>query len=443
MHKPINKMNKKRLLVWCDSPTVPTGFGVVAKNLLKDMHKFFDIAVLGINYFGDHSYDTSKYFIYTVERTDPLGFRRMDSVIKNFKPDIMFMFQDIFHIDMIAPKIREEFKYLPILTYFPIDGSPVSQAWKSAFLLPEHLITYSQWAVDEVRTAVKELPKNKQIEILYHGVDTNAFNKAPSSVRKRIKDERGWTGKFVVLNNNRFQPRKMAPLSFRAFALFNKGYKVCDCGNVYLASKDFCDLNGCDKTHVTDQKDPRPDSALYLHMNVSEMTMGPGNSNLLHAHLINAGFIDSDVNNSLYLFEKNIYNPGDALTESQLNEIYNGADINVTSTIGEGCGLSLLEASATGTTSIAPKNSAIPEVLGNVGHLIPNKCLINIAMDNAHLRPIVDVHKFVQALELEYQKWLENGKHKVINEEAMTRVNEKFLWQDKRDQLVSAIKKLC
>jgi glycosyltransferase involved in cell wall biosynthesis len=170
--------------------------------------------------------------------------------------------------------------------------------------------------------------------------------------------------------------------------------------------------------------------------------MGPGNANLLQAHLLNAGFVDEDLNKSLYIFDKNIYTK-EALTEAQLNELYNAADVNISTTLGEGCGLSLLESMASGTTSIAPNNSALPEVLGDTGYLIPNKALINIAMDNGHMRPVVDIEKFIHAIEVEYQKWVVNGRHKVINEAGIARVETMFQWEDKRQQLMEVFKSLC
>lgn len=434
---------RKKLLIWCDSPTVPTGFGVVAKNLFKDMYKQFEVGILGINYYGDHTYDTSKYFIYSIEKMDPLGFKRLLQVIKDFKPDVLFLFQDVFHIDLFIGEIKKNYKDLPIVVYFPIDGTPVSQSWSAAFLAPDKLMTYSQFAVDAVRKGCTVLPAKKPIDILYHGIDTTAFYKQPSAVRRRVKEEKGWDGKFVVINNNRFQPRKLTTLSFRAFALFSKGYKICDCGNIYLAQETHCDLNKCDISHVVATSPPKPDVVLYLHMNAQEYTMGPGNANLLQSHLLNVGFVDPDLNKSLYIFDKNSYVHGDALTEAQLNEIYNAADLNITTTLGEGYGLALGEASAVGTTSIAPNNSAIPEVLGDTGYLIPNRCLINIAQDNGHLRPVVDLAKFVQAMDIEYNKWVANGRKKIINEAAIERVNKMFLWEDKRIQLTAALKSVC
>ena len=128
------------------------------------------------------------------------------------------------------------------------------------------------------------------------------------------------------------------------------------------------------------------------------------------------------------------------MTEEVLNQLYNSANINITNTLGEGFGLNLVEASICGTTTIAPNNSAIPEILRDTGHLIPNDAFFTQAMDNSHLRPIVSIPRMVDALELEYEKWVANGRKKVINEAAIENAKTRFMWADKKEQLHKALK---
>ena len=429
-------MNKKRLLIWCDSPTVKTGFGIVAQNLFDQLHQHYQVAILGINYFGVHKYDPSKYFIYATDRMDMLGLERFNLVLEDFKPDGVLLFQDVFNIDLAVPIVKQWNKDVPVIAYFPIDGTPVNKAWTSALQAPNKLITYTQWGVNSILETFPELgPKN--IEYLYHGVDP-AYKLMNAGVRQRFKEEKGWDDKFVCLSVNRFQPRKMLTLLFRAHALFTKGYKVCKCGNVYLKSKDKCNLNACGPEDVLDTRDGHPDAYLYVHANTEERMMGPGRANMLQAHLVNVGFEDGDVNKTIAVFGGNIYNK--AFSESEMNVLYNCADVNVSTTLGEGIGLSLVEACATGTTSIAPKHSSIPEMLGETGHIIPNAALINIAMDNGHLRPVVSMKHYLEALETEYQRWVANGRKKIINHAALERMQNLFQWQDKRDKMLGWLK---
>lgn len=425
-------MAKKKLLIWADAPTVKTGFGVVSKNLFRDLHQEFEVAILGVNYFGLSQYDTSKYFIYSVERGDQLGLDRFPYILTDFRPELIFLFQDVFNIDYAIPLVKKWNKEIPIVAYFPIDGSPVNRAWEGVFEFPQKLITYTQWGIDRI---VDIFPKYKdKIEYLYHGVDTTLFKPLNAGARKTYKMEKGWDNKFVVLNVNRFQPRKMLTLSLRAHALFTKGYKECKCGNVYLRSLSRCDMNGCGPDSVINETEGHSDSLLYVHANTQEKVMGPGRANTLQAHMMNCGFQSEDVNKTIAAFGGNIYeNP---IPDEELNIVYNVADVNVSVSIGEGVGLSLIEASAAGTTSIAPNHSSIPEMIGDTGYIVPNAALINIALDNAHLRPVVSMKYYLDALETEYKKWCDNGRKKVFNQAAVDRVKKLFVWQDKRNQLL-------
>ena len=431
------RLQKKRLLIWCDSVTVATGFGIVAANLFEDLHKDFDVAILGINYFGLQRYDPTKWFIYSVDRTDMLGLDRMHIVLEEFNPELILLFQDIFNIDFMLPIIKKWNPKVPIVAYFPIDGRPVNKAWAQAFKGIDKLITYTQWGIESILQTFPELAA-KNIEYLYHGVNQTSFNVLPAGVRQNFKETRGWDNKFVLVSVNRFQPRKMLMLAFRAHALFTKGYKICKCGNVYLASKDNCDMNNCGPEDVLETRAGHDDALLYIHANTEERMMGPGRANMLQAHLINAGFIDADVNKLVAVFGGNIY--GQPFSDAEMNILYNMADVNVSTTLGEGVGLSLIEAAATGTTSIAPKHSSIPEMLGDTGHIIPNQAMINIALDNGHIRPVVSIKHYLEAIEIEYQKWISNGRKKIINQSALDRVNAIFQWQDKKDKMLGWLK---
>jgi glycosyltransferase involved in cell wall biosynthesis len=110
-------------------------------------------------------------------------------------------------------------------------------------------------------------------------------------------------------------------------------------------------------------------------------------------------------------------------------------NIHVTSTVGEGCGLPLLESMAVGTPSIAPKHSAIPEMLGDTGRLVKNKAIFSLPNDNGHFRPIIDEEDYLFAMEEAYLKWKKSGKDIEKKPDLIDRALEKFSWVDKRDSL--------
>jgi glycosyltransferase involved in cell wall biosynthesis len=432
-------MNKSKLLCWCDSPTVATGFGIVSKNLFRDLHKEYDVFILGINDHALNIYDTTKYFIFPTDNNDILGRNKFAKILKTVSPDKIILFQDIFNIQHVLPIIKETHPNVPILAYFPIDGTPVNQYWKPAFDTPDKLVTYTKWGVNAIYNTFPDL-KKKNIEYLYHGVDTNIFNVYPSNVRQRHKRDSGWGDKFLIVSNNRYQPRKALPLSLRAVALFVKGYKICKCGNAYIASKNICDLNGCGEEDVISMHGGHGDVTIYMHAALFEGIIGDGAPSSLASAAINAGFVGEDIPKHVVFFNGNPYeNP---YSDQQMAELYNVADVNISSTLGEGVGLSLIEAAACGTTSIAPNNSAIPEMLGDTGHIIKNSAHITMSLDNNLVRPIVSISGVINALEIEYQKWLANGRKKVINAEAVQRVTTLFNWDEKRAQLSGWLKEL-
>ena len=198
----------------------------------------------------------------------------------------------------------------------------------------------------------------------------------------------------------------------------------------------FCDTNRCDASKVVKEVDGHDDVALYLHMRPYEKINGPGAGNSLQALLKQAGFTDQDIRSGKVLVqERDLY--AAPYTVEQMNQIYNGADVNISTTVGEGVGLSFIESAGSGTTSIAPRNSAVLEMLEGHGVLVDNapNALYSQPLDNSFKRPNVDTLKFAEALEEQYNLWVANNRKKIINQAAMDAVKTKFDWQDKRDYI--------
>ena len=425
---------KLKLLAWCDY-LVPTGFGTVSKNLFEDMYKHFDVSILGINYHGDKRYDTEKAFVYSVAPNDMLGLKRIHKIVENEQPDVLFLFQDIFHISDIINDLAKQCEgKTKIVVYFPVDGEPFSMAWGNVFEKADAIITYTDWAIDVIKDRFPNL--TKPISKLYHGVNFDDFFPLPAIDIKTIRQKYNWEDKFVAVNINRFQPRKFIPGSARAFSMFAKGYKECSCGHKMPIDRNRCEL--CFNEKIESKGTIKKDVYLWLHMMPREPSMGPSRANLLQNHLLNAGYEDSDIGTILGVNARNIY--GGDVPVNEVNELYNAANVNISSTYGEGCGLSLIEAQAAGTPSIAPRNSAIPEMLQDTGWIVDNCGVCNMSMDNAHMRPVVDCGAMMDALEEAYTQWKKEGKGKTPDKKCLANVKDLFRWEDKREDLVKVFK---
>lgn len=64
-----------------------------------------------------------------------------------------------------------------------------------------------------------------------------------------------------------------------------------------------------------------------------------------------------------------------------------------------------------------------------------NAGVINQALDNAHIRPVVDCGRMMDALEEAYKDWKSQKCEVLIDQDCIDNVNDLFLWEDKRTQL--------
>ena len=441
--------SKPRLLCWSDFGGCNTGFNRVATALYDKLHEDFEVNVLAINYHGLNEFDTSKYaMVFPIDNTDPFGYNRLPLILQRVKPDVIFLFQDIFNVIPAARIARQALgPDIPIVTYYPVDGAPVSASWRSAYqpgLFQKH-ITYSDWAVDEIKSTFPEETKDMDIDVMYHGVDPNVFYPLKPFHIKQVKRERGWHDKFTVINLNRFQPRKGIDRTIDAFAMFHYGYFIDKDGYWFprtMKRHPLQHYNMSDPGVIVDEVPGHEDTVMYLHSSPADRIFGPTKSCSLFAQAYNRGIKNDDLGTVFQVPMRDIM--AMPSPDSEINEMYNAADINITGTLGEGCGLSLVEASACGTTSIAPHNSAIPEMLEDTGHLCKNVSTFLQSMDNAHCRPLVDPRELVKAMEIEYQRWIANGRKKLFNQPAVDLVKRKFQWDDKksflRDILLETLK---
>jgi hypothetical protein len=69
--------NKKtKILAYCDSPSVATGFGTVSRNILMGLYATgkYEINVLGINYWGQpHPFPLAIWPVGINDQRDPYG----------------------------------------------------------------------------------------------------------------------------------------------------------------------------------------------------------------------------------------------------------------------------------------------------------------------------------------------------------------------------------
>jgi len=102
------------------------------------------------------------------------------------------------------------------------------------------------------------------------------------------------------------------------------------------------------------------------------------------------------------IFPQN-FGPNQGYPVQVVNTLYNASDVVVSTTTGEGWGLSWIEAMATRTPVIMPDNTSMSEIITeDKGYLVKsgsNDSLFSVLPhDNEILRPLVDVDDLVEKL---------------------------------------------
>lgn len=317
-----------RILYSGDSPTVNTGFGVVAKNILIRLHEMgHEITVLGINHYGE-PYDQKElpFAIYPCDKGSQeniFGVHKLWWLEEKTKPDLIFFLNDPWIIDQFMEARPDQSKknpYVKLMSYFPTDAGPLKPKW--AKTLTEKMdiqVCYSNYAERVVIEANGFKPKN--LRQIYHGVDGKTFFPIQQQVaRQRLGLP---LDSFIVGMVARNQYRKRFDILMKAFSEFAK---------------------------------TAPNAKLYLHTAAKDI-----------------GFDINDLSRQLNLRDKMIMTegmePAHGVPDEQLNVIYNSFDVNCLISLGDGFGLPVAESMSTGCVQLVSGHSCLKELVEGHGGL--------------------------------------------------------------------------
>lgn len=375
-----------RLLYWGDTPTVPTGFGNVALNILKRLYSTgkYDIDIVGINYGGD-PYDQNKYpyKIYPAVhalatdanlKNDVYGYRKVVDLATTGRYDVIFILNDLFIVNRVMPYLLDVQKKLPkekkfeIVYYFPVD-SPVKPEWVESAVTPLLFpVTYTKYGINEC-LKYNTLLKDK-LKYIYHGIDKNVFHPLSEEEIKKAKEFilGIHKDKYVVLNVNRNQARKDLHKTFASFKIFHEKY---------------------------------PNTVLFMLAQVEDV-----GGDLIEI----AQHYGLEWDKDWICPAPGTYNTWNGYPVEVVNQLYNVADVVISTTLGEGWGLSTSEAFAAMRPTIFPNNTSLKEIIGENeerGYLVKSGATLNDwiclgPMDNNQVRPTIDVYDMADKLEYVY-----------------------------------------
>lgn len=283
-----------------------SGFATVTHSILHYLHQRHEVHVCGVNYRGDpHGY---PYPIYRADMYgDTWGVRRFDELCAKIQPDIVCINNDPWNV----VRFLTDYRPVPIVAYMPIDGDGLPK--KTASLLNQ--LTCAIWYTEYGKKVAEKSGFAGKSEIVPHGVDSKRFRPIEKMEARRTigLPQEG----FLIGNVNRNQLRKRLDLSIKAFSIAYHEYGLKDAW-LYLHSA------------MRDEGGDLQQIAEYY--GVADRVMSPAGKDSFQG-------VDYDA----------------------MPYIYSSLDMQISTSMGEGWGLTTMEGMACGVPQVIPYHSALAE----------------------------------------------------------------------------------
>lgn len=310
-----------RRLLWIGDAACDSGFArCTEKTIPALVAAEWQVSVIGINYRGDphpfrryiEAQNGNLYPAYVLGGSrDIMGAARVIEIVSREKPDVVVLQNDPWNI----PRFVKEFDRLvkrPVLVgAIAVDGLNCRGRDLNGL---DHAIFWTEFG----RTEAIKGGYFKSAGVVPLGVDLDVYRlrdraeaRALIPLPEKIRDG------FIVLNSNRNQPRKRIDLTIRYFAEF---VKTCGAEDAYL----------------------------YLHV-CPTGDVGVDADNLAAYY---------GLKGRVLLEQPGVY---EGLSELDLTLTYQASDVQISTTQGEGWGLTTMEGMACGIPQIVPDWSALGE----------------------------------------------------------------------------------
>ena len=324
-----------KILFYGESPCNPTGFVQVNKHLARAFSKVAEVTMVATTHY--HPLYDQKEFPFTIVGCDDvpgeqrtLDHQRNLLKIKQHLADLdwdVFVYQgdmgwnnDILEI---AGNIQKEHPEKNTVFYMPIDGDFSMDYAFTPFTWCSVPVVYTEHAKSVIEKYAPEVAA--YTSVIWLGCEPDVFY--PLSAEEKRKARIRFFGdayqdRFICINVNRNQARKDLMRSLAIFHAFHE-------------------------KHL--------DSSMYMHSVIADV----GGSLVFQAQVVGC---------DVYKSPAEIIFSGLSLAEpwsrSMLNEMYNAADCLISTSTGEGWGLTTTEAMCAGIPVIVPHNTANLDILG-------------------------------------------------------------------------------
>lgn len=385
-----NGANALKKLLWVGDAGVPSGFAKATHQILDVVRDAYDVTVLGINYRGDpHPY---PYPIYLAAvGGDAFGVRRLVWMCDLVKPDMIVIQNDGWNVPLYVQQLRKfkEYDHVPIVAIVAVDGKNFRKKWLDGVSLA---IFWTQFALDEARDGGYEGPA----AVIPLGVDLDVYRPMDKIEVRRKRLPEPLHDAFIVGNVNRNQPRKRWDLTVKYFTEWIRSKNVRN-AYLYLQPAPTGDV-GCDVRQLM---------AYY-------------------------GVVDRLALASSEMFY--------GVSENDMAETYNCFDVQISTTQGEGFGLTTFEGMACGVPQIVPDWAALGELCkGAAGLVRCSTTAVGPPYENV-IGGVADEAEFVKDL---HRLYLDSVARQACANAGLKRVAEdRFRWANIGQRYIEELRKV-
>lgn len=379
-----------KIVLFLDSPLISTGYASTCRLTAKEMaRRGWEIFAVPFNGGPQLEQITDWYGIKilpntALKRNPVASYGDAQFIIEVFNqidPDILFFHNDSYrysYIETLPKNIQDRSVF-----WLPFEGEQCDQLGLRLFNKCAATRFVTKHALDIHKTGLN----GKDIGYIPHAVDLENFGVVSMDEKRSLKGaiKPGLEDKFVVSRVDRHQPRKYWDLTLHAFAKFAKGKE-----DVFFLGK--CNPRDCVMYNEQTKEG--------IDLEKMAQELGIGNKVQFSDYFFNGPFM-----------ARSFYQP---------------SDVFLTTTSGEGFGLTPVEAMACGTPVICPSTPVLPEVCADGALFCKLKGQEFYRPMNV-MHNIVDVDDVVAKLEWAYADWrLGSGELRKVGEKGRKIVEEKY-----------------
>jgi glycosyltransferase involved in cell wall biosynthesis len=362
----------KPVLLWIGDAVAHTGFSTVTHAVLDNLHRKWDVNVLGINYFGDPHPYAYKVWPASGYSGDVYGISRLPDLLQRIRPAVVCILNDPWVANSYISVIQDHNKrieahyakmsetradlpppvFVKIVLYTPIDALNIKSDFVEPLNVADRVVAYTEFGVNEMRKG----GLTAETAVIPHGIDVSQFYPMPRQEARRVLNlPLDW---YIVGLINRNQPRKRLDLAIEYMAAWTEN---------------------------------KPSNVkFYYHGALSDV--GWDVVDLCRYYGIEDRLILTSDKLSAY----------NGVSRDVLRAVYNSFDVQISTTMGEGWGLTTMEGMACRVPQIVPDWSALGEWPRGAVHYVECTSKGSHTGGINTIGGIADKIQFIEALERMY-----------------------------------------